>query len=123
MNVPTIDPAAIVSRNRLLRPRTEKLWSLLYRVKPTSIVGRLTASDRLPASLMSAPEGWDQKLPARHSEQGGDDADDEAPCDPGDELRRTLKERLACGSVMSKNEGRRDHDQKDADHLVERVRP
>jgi hypothetical protein len=55
MNVPTIDPAAIASKNNLFRPSTEKLSSMPYRVNPTNIVGRLTARDRLPASLISAP--------------------------------------------------------------------
>ena len=35
--------------------RTEKLSSRLYRVNPTRMVGRLTAKERLPASLITAP--------------------------------------------------------------------
>ena len=55
MKLPAIEPTAITSTKRRFSPRATKLRSRLYRMKPTSIVGKLTASDRLPASLMSAP--------------------------------------------------------------------
>jgi hypothetical protein len=55
MKAPATEPTARASTNPPCRRSTVKLRSRLYLAKPTSIVGRLTASDRLPASLMSAP--------------------------------------------------------------------
>ena len=54
--------------------RTEKLSSRLYRVNPTRMVGRLTAKERLPASLTG------------DTEQRGNDSNDEARRDAGEEL-------------------------------------
>ncbi len=53
--VPVMEPSVIAMRNRLLCPRTEKLLSLLKRAKAMSMVGNDTASERLPAILMSVP--------------------------------------------------------------------
>jgi hypothetical protein len=50
MAVPTFDPTAITSKKRELPRSTEKLWPQLYLAKPTNIVGRLMAKERLPAS-------------------------------------------------------------------------
>ena len=52
---PAIEPTAIQPRRGLSRARTEKAAAERYRIRPTIIVGRLTASDRLPASLMFTP--------------------------------------------------------------------
>ncbi|WP_426124409.1 hypothetical protein [Pararhizobium sp. PWRC1-1] len=45
MTVPTVEPAAMTNKKLRLRPMTAKLWSWLYQVNATSIVGRLTARE------------------------------------------------------------------------------
>ncbi|MEU4476470.1 hypothetical protein AB0F68_00100 [Micromonospora sp. NPDC023966] len=55
----------MTTANRALRRRTTKLWSRLYLAIATSIVGSETASDRLPATLMSVPNSYDSWLSAR----------------------------------------------------------
>lgn len=74
--------------------RTEKLSSRLYRVNPTRMVGRLTAKERLPASLTG------------DTEQRGNDSNDEARRDAGEELPPPRKQRRSRGSVVGEQQGR-----------------